>query len=236
MCDHRRPSKGEFIAWLIIASVTFIAIALAPSPARAAIGCEVNRPSAELITRWEVTSQARYDARYRRPIWPGGASGVTIGIGYDLGHQREPTIMRDWSMHPDRIVLSSAAGVTGDTARRLTPSMQHIIVDWTLAQTVFRTSTLVEYCNRARRAFGPGFVELPPNAQGALVSLVYNRGGAMNGPSRVEMRHIRDVCIPDGDTQCIARQLTVMCRVWAGSELYTGLCNRRRDEARHVDR
>lgn len=236
MCDHRRPSKGEFLAWLLIATVMFVAIALAPSPSRAAVGCSVNQPSADLITRWEVTSRERYDRLYQRPIWPGGASGVTIGIGYDLGHQREPVILADWSMHPDRVVLGAAAGVTGDRARVLTPTMRHVSVGWTMAQTVFRSSTLVEYCNRARRAFGPGFVELPANAQGALVSLVYNRGGGMNGPSRLEMRVIRDECVPEGDLDCIARQLNAMCRVWVGSPLYTGLCNRRRDEARHVHR
>ena len=39
----------------------------------------------DLIVREEVGSQARYKHKYQHPEWPGGASGVTIGVGYDCG-------------------------------------------------------------------------------------------------------------------------------------------------------
>ena len=35
------------------------------------------------IAREEVTSAGLYRRLYTHPIWPGGASGVTIGIGYE---------------------------------------------------------------------------------------------------------------------------------------------------------
>jgi len=44
------------------------------------------------------------------------------------------------------------------------------------AQRVLLQRTLPAYTDLGRRTF-PGFDRLPPDAQGALVSLVYNRGG-----------------------------------------------------------
>src|SRR5262245_10339304 len=48
------------------------------------------------IAREEVSSRAAYKANYHRPVWPGGESGVTIGIGYDLRMQRAPRFEADW--------------------------------------------------------------------------------------------------------------------------------------------
>ena len=48
------------------------------------------------------------------------------------------------------------------------------------------------------------FIGLPLDAQGALVSLVFNRGTSMEGDRRAEMRAIRDA-VPGG----ICRKLQV---------------------------
>ena len=64
------------------------------------------------------------------------------------------------------------------------------------------------------------------------MSLVYNRGASMAGPRNAEKRAIRDVCLPAGDTQCVATELRAMCRLWAGTPNGPGLCARREDEAR----
>ena len=40
----------------------------------------------DLIVEFEVTGEQAYTQRYRRPVWPKGQSGVTIGIGYDVGY------------------------------------------------------------------------------------------------------------------------------------------------------
>ena len=47
------------------------------------------------IAREEVGGRGFYDAQCIRPTWPGGASGVTIGVGYDLGYQAG--FAADWS-------------------------------------------------------------------------------------------------------------------------------------------
>src|SRR5262245_51259355 len=48
------------------------------------------------IAREEVSSRAAYKATYHRPTWPGGESGITIGIGYDLRMQTARQFDTDW--------------------------------------------------------------------------------------------------------------------------------------------
>lgn len=186
----------------------------------------------QLIIDYEVGGEAAYRARYTRPIWPGAASGVTVGIGYDLGHQRRAIILDDWQLHAQRERLASAAGVIGDPAKPLARAMQDVRVDWPLARWVFDRTSLVTYYRLARRVFGPDhFDALPVRARCVLVSVVYNRGGSMVGPARVEMRAIRDQCLPARDTRCAATQLRAMVRLWVGSTIEAGMRRRRFAEA-----
>lgn len=185
----------------------------------------------ELIVEFETGGRALYRARYTRPVWPGYQSGVTIGIGYDLGHATAAVIRTDWTDHPQRPALPEASGITGPAAKPVARAMHHVVTPLPLAEAVFTCTSVIEYWRRTRRAFGDGFLALPRNAQGALVSLVYNRGGAMQGRRRVEMRRIRDTCIPRHDTACIADQLRAMTRLWAGSAIAAGMTRRREAEA-----
>jgi hypothetical protein len=189
----------------------------------------------DLIIAHEIGSPALYQRRYRRPLWPGAHSGVTVGVGYDLGHRRAVVIAKDWQLHPQAPRLASAAGVIGPPARELARTMDDVEVDWPFALQVFERTSLVEHHRIARRVFGPRhFDRLPGLAQGALVSLVYNRGGAMTGPARAEMRAIRDDCLPRDDLPCIADQLRAMLRLWIGSDIERGMRKRRGDEAELV--
>ena len=98
---------------------------------------------------------------------------------------------------------------------------------------MFEERSLVEYERRARRAFGgEKFDALNHNACGALVSLVYNRGAAMSGDSRREMKYIRDKCVPATNNTCIAGQLREMKRLWRGTVNENGLSARREAEAK----
>lgn len=185
-----------------------------------------------LIVDFEVGGQALYVRRYQRPIWPGAASGVTVGIGYDLGHQRAAAIRQDWHRHAERERMASMAGIVGEAARLARLGVADIVVPWEHAMDVFRGASLVEYCRRARRAFGPAaFDAAPAQVQGALVSLVYNRGASMTGPARLEMRQIRDVCLPARDAGCVAGQIRAMVRLWRGSSIEAGMYRRRFAEA-----
>lgn len=189
--------------------------------------------AAPLIIRWEVTSPAYYTRTLLYPIWPGGASGVTWGIGYDGGHQTRSVISEDWLAHVDRDRLTDTAGITGTKAKTELPQFRDIQTSYLYASQVFEERSLVEYMRRTERAFGSeNFRRLTPNACGGLVSLVYNRGAAMTGDSRREMRNIRDVCLgPSPNYTCIAQEIRSMSRLWRGTVNERGLTARRESEA-----
>lgn len=189
------------------------------------------RAAAALTLRWEVSSPAFYRKRLERPIWPGGASGVTWGIGYDGGHQTRAVIVDDWQEHDAVDRLGQTAGITGRAAQSALPRFRDIPTPFDHASRVFEDRSLVEYERRSERAFRNGFTELRPNACGALISLVYNRGAAMTGDSRREMRNIRDNCVPKQDYACIAAEIRSMGRLWRGTVNEKGLLARREAEA-----
>ena len=174
-------------------------------------------------------------------IWPGGASGITIGYGYDLGYEKD--FARDWdgylpSGHIER--LKAALGKTGGTAKVLTNRFRGIVINSVAAKEVFLSKTLPKYEGQTRKAF-PGVEKLPPLAFGALVSLVFNRGAGMDGPRRAEMRNIRgDIAgisrgLPLNDgLKSIAHQFRLMKRLWVGKGL-DGLLVRREREAKLVE-
>ena len=57
----------------------------------------ISKKATELIIQHEVGGRAYYDKKLQAPIWAGGESGVTIGMGYDLGYNTEKQFMLDWS-------------------------------------------------------------------------------------------------------------------------------------------
>ncbi len=163
--------------------------------------------------------------------WPGGDSGVTIGIGYDLGYVTVDQFESDWGhcLTEDQLDrLREAVGKRGIAARNRATGFVDIRIKRKDAETVFIERSLPMYALRTEMAF-PGITELPPDAQGALVSLVFNRGASMEGDRRSEMRAIRDA-VPRGDLQEIADQLRSMKRLWVNKGL-DGLLRRREEEA-----
>jgi hypothetical protein len=194
-------------------------------------------PKAEaLILEHEVGGgQAYYNKKLIHPTWPGGASGVTIGVGYDLGYNTSAQFTADWGSRLDKGAaerLAKCLGSKGTAAKALIPGVKDIAVPWAAASAVFFARTVPRFYKQAQGAF-PGMERLPLDAQGALVSLVFNRGTSMKGKSRVEMRAIRDL-VPKGDLKGIAAELRKMKRLWMGKGL-DGLIRRREDEAKLVE-
>lgn len=182
----------------------------------------------DFIIGWEVTSRSVYEKRYAKPTWPGGESGATIGVGYDLAHHDADDLALDWpTLAPAaRSTLATACGKAGQAAKALIPSLASVTVPWDAAYQCFRDRSLPKYERQAADAFG-GCLDLPPLCFGALVSLVYNRGASMAGDGRVEMRAIRDL-IAAGKLDDVPYQIRAMKRLWPTVE---GLQNRREAEA-----
>ncbi|HEY5973598.1 MAG TPA: hypothetical protein VIU41_02550 [Geobacteraceae bacterium] len=167
--------------------------------------------------------------------WPGGSSGITIGIGYDLGYVTVDQFESDWEpyLSADALArLKTAIGKTGIAAKNRAPQFSDIKIMPQDAESVFFHRTLPLHALRTEQAL-PGVTELPDDAQGALLSLVFNRGTSMVGDRRVEMRAIRDA-VPQKDLQEIADQLRSMKRLWVGKGL-DGLLRRREAEALLVE-
>lgn len=188
----------------------------------------------DLIYEFEVSGQSGYN-RHPYPEWPQGESGVTWGIGYDATAQSAEVIREDWSAlgRGNAEQLSATHPYHGEAAREHLAGVSHILVPWDLSTDVFGKIDLARTAALCRRTF-PGFDGLKPNAKAAILSLVFNRGNSLAGPSRVEMRAIRDA-IPHEDYRAIAQELRAMERVWEGKSIAAGMRRRREAEARLVE-
>jgi hypothetical protein len=197
---------------------------------RKTISLACSRKSLDLILQFEIGSRARYQRVYAFPTWPGGESGVTIGIGYDLGFTSKAQIEADWNPFlekPERAALAAVQGAKGAVAGQLARGLRHIQIPLAAAESVFYTSTLPRFARITRDAF-PGVEKLPLDAQGALLSLVFNRGASFTGERRKEMRAIRDELARGGSLKRIAEDIEAMQRLWPDAR---GLRERRVREA-----
>lgn len=203
------------------------------------VGMTLSQKGIDLLVEHEVSSEAYYRARLTRPTWPGGDSGVTIGIGYDLGYTTSAQFDADWRgllSDLSMLKLRRVCGVKKASAKRQIPSLRSISVPFEAAKQVFTHVSLPAYARKTQKAY-PGVENLKADAQAALVSLVYNRGASFNGDSRREMAAIRPLVQRKAYAE-IAEQIISMKRLWEDRGL-DGLLRRREDEAhliRHAQR
>lgn len=196
---------------------------------------EIDPEGYGLILNFEVGGGRGYYERFLlRPEWPGAASGLTVGVGYDCGYNSTGVIRADWRDFSGRSRLAECAGVTGQRARALVAPRRDLLIPWEMAEGVFVDVSVAKFWQLCRRSWGPGFDALRPNAQWALLSLTFNRGNSFAGPSREEMRRIRDL-IPSQDYPAMAAQLRAMTRVWRGRDIEKAMRLRRHAEARLME-
>ncbi|MBW8362058.1 MAG: hypothetical protein K0M56_07740 [Kaistella sp.] len=189
----------------------------------------ISRKSAEMILEFEIGSRARYLSLYQNPIWPEGQSGITIGIGYDLGYTTQAKFKKDWEHLLSPTVFSrlkTVVGLKAARAKKALSTVKNLIIPLDAALEIFYTKSLPEYAAITAKTY-PGIGLLPPDAQGALLSLVYNRGAGTEGESRREMKNIRK-WIKTKDLQNISDEIRSMKRLWPKTK---GLRQRRDREA-----
>ena len=178
------------------------------------------------IIGWETGGESCYD---RNPEWPGEASGITIGIGWDLGHTPATETSRAWAPHLDAATLAllvSVSGRKGEAAQVVLPHVRHLIVPWAAAMAVFEAVTLPTWYMRMLRIW-PHAVDLPGDCAAALLSLCFNRGTSLSGDRRKEMVEIQ-LLLGGGKLDRIPDQIREMQRLWPDT---AGLRRRRREEA-----
>lgn len=196
----------------------------------------ISQRAIALIVGCEVSGKANYEARYQRPVWPKGLSGITIGIGYDVGYSNKTLLELDWKEYLGKTDIGSLAigcGKIGNSAKLLTSTVQSVIIPWDVAFKQFSLITLPRYVGLTEQAL-PNFGKLSPDSRGALVSLVYNRGPSFGAdPSKDRYKEMVAIkaAMQSKSFDQIPGQIRNMKRLWAGDKDATGLPTRRYLEA-----
>jgi hypothetical protein len=205
---------------------------------------EISQDAIDLIIAWEVgggdreAARPQYDRIYTRPHWPGNeASGLTIGIGYDLRFQRN-NFEGDWRARLAALPVADAyerlrghLGVGGSRAAER--ATRDIRIPWDDAIAVYRTRRLPAYIEDARSAF-PGVDTMSPNVWGALTSLVYNCGtGTRNKPLKARAYDAIRAAVAARNIRGVADGIRLMkaFHTAATPNVARGLNRRRDDEA-----
>jgi len=186
----------------------------------------LNNKGLQFIIDQETGGENEYN---RHPEWPGEASGITIGIGYDLGYNDPASISRDWSEHFDRIDLArfvAVSGLKGQDAHAKLPFLKDITIQWSAALDVFKEATVPKFYLHMLRIY-PQADELEPEQTAALLSLVFNRGNSLNGDRRKEMVEIKEA-LAKGNLDKVPELFREMKRLWPNT---LGLRLRRDREA-----
>ena len=179
------------------------------------------------IVNEEVGGRKYYDRHVAMPHFPGEASGVTIGVGYDLRFQEPADFEADWAgiLTPAQLaVLRPHLGKAGSKAA--VDALSALRIPFPAAWQVFVKRALPRAVAQTAGCYG-SLDTLPPLCRGVLVSLVYNRGTDLSGDTRREMQAIRQH-IRNGQLDKVAAELEGMKRLWPNSQ---GLCKRRDKEA-----
>ena len=182
-----------------------------------------------------------YDKVTRWPHYPGHASGVTIGVGYDLRFNTEENFKELWAGHLSRDIideLSKDIGKKGSEKRIKELKQMGIEIPFKAAWPVFVKKTLPRFYSDTESIY-PSLKTLPDLCRSVLVSIIFNRGNSLSGPRRTEMREIRDILAradsPDLHKRKIKMilsdvedQIVSMKRLWG---VQSGLAKRRQSEA-----
>ncbi|TCP88651.1 phage lysozyme-like predicted toxin, partial [Cricetibacter osteomyelitidis] len=165
------------------------------------------------------------------PYVPGADSGITIGYGYDLGQQNRSQIAEDLSglYSTDEIkLLQSVSGLKAQKAKSALPIVSKIA---TSKETAIKLSAISK-ARYAQSTFDiwPEVIKLHPHCQGALLSIVYNRGNGLKGERRIEMRNIQNHLKSENYEQ-IPEEIVGMKRLWLNNPDTRGLLIRRDKEA-----
>lgn len=192
----------------------------------------ISKRAIDLIIQHEIGGRQVYDKRYNKVYWAGGESGATLGIGYDMGYNTEKQFLADWSANLNLNFVNALrplCGIKGERVKGLIKGeILNVRIPYNTAYEVFVKSSLPRYYAMTKKIY-PNMDLLNEDTQGALVSMVYNRGNKLEGDSRAEMRAIVDL-IAKQDYDGIAEQIEMSKRLWEGKGL-DGLVVRREAEA-----
>ena len=186
-----------------------------------------------LILFYEGYSKAPYVPKTKK-----GESGITLGYGYDLGHQNANTITKELSgLYSSKQIerLKKVLGKKGNQARNLLPTVADITISKENARRL-SIITIKRYAQIVVNIY-PESIELSPDQKGALLSLVYNRGPLLvkSDGSRREMKEIQTK-LRNNQLKDIPGLFRSMKRLWEKDPDNQGLLKRREDEAKFFEK
>jgi len=227
------PAVAAHVATTALTPVKAAPLPTVVSPSIAPAHDAIPDQAITFIVNEEDGSPVYYAKHYENFDWPGGASGPTIGVGYDLGYVTIKEAIADWTgIVPDDVVTAICRGVglRGEAAELFVRAhAKTVTVTFDQGLTQFKQREVPKWLARCRAAL-PGFDKLPPLCQGVMLSLTYNRGsGGYDDPSPrdAEMRAIKAE-IASEKFDAIPIQILSMRRLWPrGGDLW----NRRTHEA-----
>jgi hypothetical protein len=163
--------------------------------------------------------------------------GITIAYGYDLGQQASTTVDTELAglYSPGEIeILKISLGKKGAEARAHLATVRHIAIN---KDNALKLAVIMKkrYAQQIVDIY-PEVINLHPDCQGALLSLVINRGNALSGTTpaktaaRLEMKQIQEDFIND-KIEMIPSRLRDMTRLWRDDSTRRGVAIRREKEA-----
>ena len=191
----------------------------------------ISRKSIDLIIQHEIGGRAVYDKKYNKPTWAGGQSGLTIGIGFDIGYCTEKELFATWKdLNLNYLnALKRFCGIKGEVVKTMMKGeILNVRIPYNIAYEVFVKVSIPRYFQMTKLIY-PQLETLNEDTQGALVSMVYNRGTNLEGDSRVEMKAIVDL-VAKQDYHGIAEEIEKSKRLWENKGM-DGLVIRREAEA-----
>jgi hypothetical protein len=178
-----------------------------------------------LIVTEEDSDRAYYTRHYQHFDWPAGASGPTIGIGYDCGYVTASEARADWDGIVAAATISAivaACGIRGEAAGAFVRAHgASVTIGWDQAIAEFRNREVPKWIGRVSASL-TNLEKLSPDSLGALVSLAYNRGCSFDlpGPRYAEMRAIKQYMAAQQFSKIPAEFLS-MQRLWPrGGDLW----------------
>lgn len=241
--------RDQVAAEAAAADMSTITVAAELSQAAIDAAARVSDRAFQLIVNYETGGKSYYERVIKsRPIWPKASSGITIGFGYDLGYVGLDEYRRDWGAliakltSQQRQALDACVGHhsgkdSAQTMQALLASVTDIVASWSDSEVVFKAKTLPKFALMTEKAL-PNCKSLNGDCFGVLVSLTFNRGasyGMAHNPAKDprdryrEMRAIKAAMVAKNFAD-IPRQIKAMVRIWAGTDIETGMKRRRSDE------
>ena len=199
----------------------------------------------DFCVRWETGGKAYYQGVIKsRPVWPGYASGVTIGCGYDLGYHTPGQVRADWGGRIGAADLSRLEAAIGlkttepgraakvARARAFVAAFADITVPWDVAIAQFDQSKMPTLVAELYRVLDH-LDRLHPHSRAALLSLTFNRGSGGYASAKDRFREMRAIAsaMTTGTPAAIASipaALRSMKRIWGAA---SSLSKRRDEEA-----